>query len=52
MLQDNQEMFAGSVMQAKLFQLCSGIREAYGIEDNTQVYPWEQYLNTPMEPKE
>lgn len=52
MLQDNQEMFAGAVMQAKLFQLCSGIREAYGIEDNTQVYPWEQYLNTPMEPKE
>lgn len=44
MLSDNAEMFRSVVMQAKLRQLCKGIREAYNLEKHENTFPWEQYL--------
>lgn len=41
---ENEGLFASSVMQAKLSALCSGIREAYGLEDYGGALLWEQYL--------
>ena len=45
---DNQDMFASEIMQAKLNQLCLGIRQAWRWQKESQVFPWEQYLNTPI----
>ena len=45
MLADNAEMFKTDIMQQKLLLLCKGIRDAWGLERNEEVYPWEQYLN-------
>lgn len=45
---DNAAMFQSPVMQAKLLRLCTGIREAYDLEKKTDVYVWEQYLQTPI----
>lgn len=47
-LADNGEMFQSPILQAKLLQLCMGIREAYGLEKKTDTYIWEQYLQTPI----
>ncbi len=47
-LPDNQDMFQSSVMQAKLKQLCMGIREAYNLDKSTETYLWEQYLKESM----
>ena len=41
---DNAQVFASSVMQSKLRQLCLGIRDAWRLEKKTDVYQWEQYL--------
>ena len=41
---DNAQVFATSVMQSKLRQLCLGIRDAWRLEKKTDVYRWEQYL--------
>ncbi|MBQ9149215.1 MAG: hypothetical protein IJX69_06605 [Oscillospiraceae bacterium] len=38
------DCFQSETMQAKLRQLCLGIREAYGLKKSTETYPWEQYL--------
>lgn len=46
MLPNNEEMFVSPIMQAKLLRLCSGIREAYGLEKSPESFPWEQYLQT------
>ena len=48
MLADNATMFQSPIMQAKLLRLCTGIREAYNLEKKTEVYTWEQYLQTPI----
>lgn len=48
MLPDNAAMFQSETMQAKLMRVCTGIREAYGLEKNTVTYPWEQYLQTSL----
>ena len=48
MVADNEEMFRSSVMQAKLLRLCMGIREAYGLQKNTNTFVWEQYLQTSL----
>lgn len=48
MMEDNADMFASSTMQKKLHSICVAIREAYGWEDSTEIYPWEQYLDTPL----
>lgn len=45
---DNGDMFQSPILQAKLLQLCKGIREAYGLEKKTVTYPWEQYLQTSL----
>ena len=44
MTPENAQVFDSEVMQAKLLQLCKGIREAYRLEKSVEVYPWEQYL--------
>lgn len=41
---DNQALLAAPVLQNKLQQLCTGIREAYGWEKTELTLPWEQYL--------
>ena len=48
MLEDNAEMFASDTMQKKLRAICIAIREAYGWEDSTEIFTWEQYLNKPI----
>lgn len=48
---DNHDMFSSEAMQAKLNQLCLGIRQAWRWEKESQVFPWEQYLNTPIAPE-
>lgn len=48
---DNKEMFSSEIMQAKLNLLCLGIRDAWRWEKESQVFPWEQYLNTPIAPE-
>lgn len=52
MLQGKEEVFRSEYMQRKLVALCTGIREAYGLKKHPQVLPWEQYLVTPLAPKE
>lgn len=41
---DNQACFTSEIMARKLDTLCKGIRKAFGFKDETQSYPWEQYL--------
>ena len=48
LLADNAEMFESSAMQKKLRSICIAVREAYGWEDSTEVYSWEQYLKKPI----
>ena len=48
---DNQEMFSSEIMQAKLKQLCLGIRDAWRWEKEKQAFPWEQYLTHPIAPQ-
>lgn len=48
MLDGQQEVFQPEPIQAKLRQLCQGIREAFGLENEAEVYRWEQYLHTPL----
>lgn len=45
MLADNGNTFSTERMQNKLLRLCESIRSAYSLEDSTQVFPWEQYLD-------
>ena len=44
----NARYFASDTMQAKLRQLAKGIREAFGLQDSSEVYLWEQYLHKPL----
>ena len=46
MLPDGEELFQSRTMQAKLLSVCKGIREAYSLESEDTVFPWEQYLNS------
>lgn len=39
--------FESTPMQNKLRQLCLGLREAFGLPDQSP-YPWEQYLKEPL----
>ena len=48
MLDGQQEVFQSASMQAKLRQLCLGIREAFGLQSTAEGYHWEQYLHTPL----
>ena len=51
MQKDNAELFQPKLMQAKLKAVCRGIREAWGWEDATESFPWEQYLSKPLAAK-
>lgn len=44
MLPGNRELFRGGTMQKKLRALCSGIRDAYDLEEYEAPLLWEQYL--------
>ena len=48
MLADNDDIFTTKTMQAKLKRMCQGIREAYGYERSSEIFPWEQYLAEPL----
>lgn len=48
MLSDNAEMFQAPAMQAKLKQICLGIREACGLQKSEKTYLWEQYLKNSL----
>lgn len=47
----NKETFLPWILQRKLTAVCQGIREAYGLTERTETYPWEQYLDRPYKPK-
>jgi len=44
MMEGNADLFKPDILQKKLQQLCLGIREAYDLEEDGTVLPWEQYL--------
>jgi len=44
----NAYLFQTNAMQDKLKTLCTGIREAFAMEDCTEVFLWEQYLHRPL----
>lgn len=44
MLPEQKDLFRTEIMQRKLRTLCTGIREAYGLEDAEEHFLWEQYL--------
>ena len=46
----HEALFQATQMQAKLSQLCQGIREAYGLKKAEETFLWEQYLQTPLTP--
>ena len=47
-LPGNDQLFAGEILQKKLSVLCDAIREAYGLDDRPEAFPWEQYLEKPL----
>lgn len=48
MAEGNDAVFASPAMQAKLLRMCEGIREAYDMENNKEIFAWEQYLHTAL----
>ena len=44
MLPGQEALFRTDAMQKKLRTICTGIREAYGLEDAQTAFLWEQYL--------
>lgn len=44
MTPDHEAYFQSETMQTKLYQLCLGIRKAFGLTKSEDVYLWEQYL--------
>ncbi len=52
MLEGMNELFRSDYMQRKLNTLCTAIRDAYGLKRTPEILPWEQYLVTPIAPKE
>lgn len=42
---DQAALFSSDTMQKKLQAICTGIREAYGLEKYEGELPWEQYLD-------
>lgn len=47
----NENYFISYTMQQKLRTICEGIREAYGLGASTEVFLWEQYLESPLAPQ-
>lgn len=50
MLPGNQALFEEPILQEKLACLCAAIREAYRLQDASEVFLWEQYLKKPLAP--
>ncbi len=50
MMPDTEFCFVSATMQAKLRQLCIGIRIAFDLEEYPDVLPWERYLKAPLVP--
>ena len=48
MTEGHGERFQSPYLQAKLRLLCTGIREAFGLADAAEAFPWEQYLEIPL----
>ena len=48
MTEGHGERFQSPYLQAKLRLLCTGIREAFGLEDLPEALAWEQYLDVPL----
>lgn len=46
----NADRFESPYLQAKLKLLCTGIREAFHLEDCGEPFLWEQYLQIPLTP--
>lgn len=44
MTEGNEHYFQSKVMQAKLKQICLGLREAFGLKKSPETFLWEQYL--------
>ncbi len=40
----NGDMFTAPILQQKLRRICTGIREAFDLEDSGESFLWEQYL--------
>lgn len=49
MTDSHADRFLSPYLQAKLRQLCIGIREAFGLESTSEPLLWEQYLQTPLD---
>ena len=47
----NADRFESPYLQAKLKLLCTGIREAFDLEEQTEPLLWEQYLHVPITPQ-
>lgn len=43
-LPGNEAYFTSATMQAKLQRVCTGIRQAFGLEGDSRSFVWEQYL--------
>lgn len=50
MLAGKQDLFRSEYLQRKLRALCTGIREAYGLKQYSEMLPWEQYLINSLAP--
>lgn len=48
MMPDRAAYFESEAMQAKLYQLCYGIRKSFRLEKSSEVFSWEQYLKEPL----
>ena len=44
MTEGNEHYFQSKTMQDKLYQVCIGIREAFGLKKSKETFRWEQYL--------
>lgn len=42
----NEEDFVSPILQAKLQRICTGIRQAFDLEDAPERFLWEQYLSS------
>ena len=51
MMEDQAAVFEAPAMQAKLRQICLGIREAFQLKNAPIIYPWEQHLTVPLTPQ-
>ncbi len=49
LLPGNEAFFSSDTMQEKLRLLCRAIRDAYGWKARAEIFPWEQYLQMPLE---